>query len=143
LRSSVITRPFLARCFAGRGRFGGAAFLIGVAKTRKETANETESSERAKRFFSVDVETNESVSNAKRRRPSSTLYVAADEKNGIERFFCEKSRKFFRAKNKFAFCRSESERRANPFRGAKEGIGRSPPASCEKCERLGLSVFRE
>jgi hypothetical protein len=143
LRSSVITRPFLARCFAGRGRFGGAAFLIGVAKTRKETANETESSERAKRFFSVDAETSEPVSNAKRLCPSSTLYVAADEKNGTERFFCEKCRKFFARKKLGRVGRSESERRANPFRGAKEGIGRSSPASCEKCERIGLSIFRE
>jgi hypothetical protein len=94
-------------------------------------------------IFSVDVETSEPVSNAKRLCPSSTLYVAADEKNGIERFFCEKRPIFFARKSKFAFCRSESERRANPFRGAKEGIDRSPSASCEKYGRLGLSVFRE
>jgi len=125
---------------------GGAAFLIGVAKTRKETANETESSERAKRFFSVDVETSEPVSNAKRRRPSSTLYVAADEKNGIERFFLRKFAKkveVFSRENGFSSRRSESERRANPFRGAKGRIGRPSFASCEKCERLGLSFFRE
>jgi hypothetical protein len=116
---------------------------------RKRKRRFAESSERAKRFFSVDAETSEPVSSAKRLCPSSTLYVAADEKNGIERFFCEKRRKIakkgeiFRAKNNFASRRSESERRANPFRGAKERIGPAPPASCENCERLGLSFFRE
>jgi len=125
---------------------GGAAFLIGVAKTRKETANETESSERAKRFFSVDVETSEPVSNAKRRRPSSTLYVAADEKNGIERFFCEnlrKKSKYFRAKTDSRRVGAKSGRRANPFRGAKERIGPASSVSCEKRGPLGLSFFRE
>jgi hypothetical protein len=94
-------------------------------------------------IFGVDVETSEPVSNAKRLCPSSTLYVAADEKNGTERFFCEKCRKFFARKKLGRVGRSESERRANPFRGAKRGIGRAPSVSCEKYERLGLSVFRE
>jgi hypothetical protein len=111
---------------------------------RERRRRETNRVERAREtIFSVDVETSEPVSNAKRLCPSSTLYVAADEKNGTERFFCEKYPIFFARKSKFPFCRSESERRANPFRGAKGRIGPASRVSCEKCERLELSFFRE